>query len=66
MVTTNEPLIVEKPRQPGLLSERVERDMSEALNQFGSAAAEDRREARVHNFGYGIPMAGVRYYRFTG
>ena len=40
--------------------------MSEALNEFGSAAPTEKREARVFSFGYGIPMAGVRYYRFTG
>ena len=66
MVTANQPLIVEKPRQPGLLRERVEQDMSETLNEFGSAAPTEKREARVFSFGYGIPMAGVRYYRFTG
>ena len=66
MVTANQPPIVEKPRQPGLLREQVERDMAETLNEFGSAAPTEKREARVFSFGYGIPMAGVRYYRFTG
>ena len=55
MVTANQPLIVEKPRQAGLLSERVEQDMSEALNEFGSAAAQDQREARVSASATGSP-----------
>ena len=65
MVTANERLITEERRQPGLLREQVERDMAEALNEFGSVAADEKREARVYSFGYGIPMAGVRYYSFT-
>ena len=66
MVTANErPVAEEARRQPGLLRDQVERDMAETLSEFGSAAAEDKREARVYSFGYGIPMAGVRYYRFT-
>lgn len=65
MVTANERLIAEERRQPGLLREQVKRDMAEALNEFGSVAADEKREARVYSFGYGIPMAGVRYYSFT-
>ena len=65
MVTANDRLIAEERRQPGLLREQVERDMAEALNEFGSVAADEKREARVYSFGYGIPMAGVRYYSFT-
>ena len=66
MVTANERLVAEKARrQRGLLREQVERDMAETLSEFGSAAAEDKGEARVFSFGYGIPMAGVRYYSFT-
>ncbi len=65
MVTANERLITEERRQPGLLREQVERDMAETLNEFGSAASTEKRAARVYSFGYGIPMAGVRYYSFT-
>ena len=66
MVTTNERPVAEKARrQPELLRERVEQDMYDVLNEFGSADVEEKREARVYSFGYGIPMAGVRYYSFT-
>ena len=65
MVTANERLITEERRQPGLLREQVERDMAETLNEFGSAVSTEKRAARVYSFGYGIPMAGVRYYSFT-
>lgn len=66
MVTANERLISnEARRQSGPLREQVERDMAETLSEFGSVAAEDKRGARVLSFGYGIPMAGVRYYSFT-
>ena len=66
MVTANERLIAERSRhRSGLLREQAERDMAEVLSQYGAAAAEEKREARVFSFGYGIPMAGVRYYSFT-
>ena len=66
MVTVNERLIAEETRrQPGLLRDQVEQDMAETLNEFGSADPAAKRAARVFNFGYGIPMAGVRYYAFT-
>ena len=66
MVTANERLIDETARrQPVLLREQVEQDMAETLNEFGSVPAEEKRAARVYSFGYGIPMAGVRYYSFT-
>ena len=70
MVTVNERLIAEETiRQPGLLGERVERDMGEVLNEYGSPLADDSPERKVEfpvaNFAYGIPMAGVRYYTFT-
>ncbi len=66
MVTVNERLMAEEAhRQPGLLREQVEQDMAETLNEFGSATAGEKRAARVFSFGYGIPMAGVRYYSFT-
>lgn len=66
MVTANERLVAEEERrQPGLLREQVERDMAETLSEFGSVAAEEKSEARIFSFGYGVPMAGVRYYSFT-
>ena len=66
MVTINERLVAEEARrQSGLLREQVEKDMAETLSEFGSTAAAEKREARVFSFGYGIPMAGVRYYAFT-
>ena len=66
MVTANERLIAEEARrQTGLLREQVEHDMAETLNEFGSAAPAEKRGARVFSFGYGVPMAGVRYYSFT-
>lgn len=66
MVTIKERLIAEEARrQPGLLREQVEQDMAETLNEFGSTAAAEKGAARVFSFGYGIPMAGVRYYSFT-
>lgn len=66
MVTANERLIAEEARrQPGLLREQVEQDMAETLSEFGSVPADEKREARVYSFGYGIPMAGVRCYSFT-
>ncbi len=66
MITTNERLIAEKTRrQPAMLREQVEQDMAETLSEFGSATGEGKREARVYSFGYGIPMAGVRYYSFS-
>ena len=66
MVTANERLVAEEARrQPGLLQEQVERDMAETLSEFGSASGEDKGTARVYSFGYGIPMAGVRYYSFS-
>lgn len=66
MVTANERVIAEEARfQSGLLREQVEQDMAQVLNQYGSEAADGNREARVFSFGYGIPMAGVRYYSFV-
>ena len=66
MVTANERLVAEEARrQPGLLREQVEQDMAETLSEFGSASGGEKVTARVYSFGYGIPMAGVRYYSFT-
>ena len=66
MVVTNEKLLINEETQAhdGLLVDRVERDMAEVLSEHGSAAPTGRREARTFSFGYGIPMAGVRYYSF--
>ena len=70
MITMNEPNhVAERNSQSGLLTDRVERDLSDALNEFGSPAvelqAEQAPESPRVSFGYGIPMAGVRYYSFT-
>ena len=66
MVTANQrPFAKEEPRQPALLREQVERDMAETLSEFGSPAVENKPETQVVDFGYGVPMAGVRYYRFV-
>ena len=70
MVTVNErPITDDARRQPGLLSRQVERNMAEVLNEYGAPAAEPAPQSAadrpVANFGYGIPMAGVRYYTFT-
>lgn len=66
MVVTNEQLARETTQeQAGLLVDRVERDMAGVLNEHASADHEDKGQARVFSFGYGIPMAGVRYYSFV-
>lgn len=70
MITINERLnVAERNSQAGLLTDRVEQDLSDALSEFGSASAEHQAEQASEaprvNFGYGIPMAGVRYYSFT-
>ena len=67
MVTINELHIAsDADRQSGLLSDRAERDMEEVLNEYGAPgtdAAPDRESSyQAISFGYGIPMAGVRYY----
>lgn len=66
MVVTKEQLAHEAARgQDGLLVDRVERDMAEVLSEHASADDQGKRKTRVFSFGYGIPMAGVRYYSFT-
>ena len=70
MVTVEERTIHgEVRRSGGRLSERVEQDLAEALDEFGSQAVEHEPEQAANapqvSFGYGIPMAGVRYYSFT-
>ena len=56
-------------RQEGLLTQRVEQDLSDALEEYGNAAVDSAPEPvderPTLSFGYGIPMAGVRYYTFT-
>ena len=66
MVTVKErPITTDARRDSGLLGKQVEQDIAETLNEFGSVAPAEKRAARVYSFGYGIPMAGVRYYSFT-
>ena len=61
--------VAERDHQGGLLAERVEQDLADTLSDFGSRAVEPETEqaadAAQVRFGYGIPMAGVRYYSFT-
>ena len=70
MITINEHInVAERDDHAGLLAERVEQDLTDTLNEFGSQAVEHEPEQAANaprtSFGYGIPMAGVRYYSFT-
>ena len=71
MVTVNQrPITTEDTRRSaGLLGQQVKQDMEDVLNDFGAPAAESQPEQTIRKpsmtFGYGIPMAGVRYYSFT-
>ena len=71
MVTVNErPIITEDTRSnAGLLGQQVKQDIQDVLNEFGAQstepAAEQGFERPQLTFGYGIPMAGVRYYTFA-
>ena len=70
MVTVNEQSIKADDQEgQGLLTDRVEQDLSDTLNEFGSHAVgqeyEERIEAPRVKFGYGIPMAGVRCYVYA-
>ncbi len=70
MITINERLnAAERDGRAGLLTDRVEQDLGDALQEFGSPAVERQAEQASElprvSFGYGIPMAGVRYYSFT-
>ena len=71
MVTVNErPITTEDTRRSGgLLGRQVKRDMRDVLNDFGAETVESPAEQSFKKpamtFGYGIPMAGVRYYSFT-
>lgn len=72
MISINERSnVAERDDHAGLLAERVEQDLADTLSEFGSRAVEPEPEpeqaadAAQVRFGYGIPMAGVRYYSFT-
>ncbi len=70
MVTVKERLVtVDQEQVTGLLTEKVERDLAEALTEFGAHKEEiaPERACRISppTLVYGVPMAGVRYYRFA-
>ena len=70
MVTVNERLVTVEVEQPaGLLTEKVEKDLAEALTEFGAHKEEIAPERACHipppTLVYGVPMAGVRYYSFA-
>ena len=70
MVTVKERLVtVDEEQAAGLLTEKVEKDLAEALTEFGAHKEEvaPERACRLSppTLQYGIPMAGVRYYSFV-
>ncbi len=70
MVTVNERLVtVDQEKVTELLTEKVERDLAEALTEFGAHKEEiaPERACRISPpaLVYGVPMAGVRYYSFA-
>lgn len=70
MVTVNERLVtVDQEQVTELLTEKVERDLAEALTEFGAHKEEiaPERACRMSppTLVYGVPMAGVRYYSFA-
>ena len=70
MVTVKERLVtVDQEQVTGSLTERVERDLAEALTEFGAHKEEiaPERACRISPpaLVYGVPMAGVRYYSFA-
>ena len=70
MVTVNERLVtVDQEKVTELLTEKVERDLAEALTEFGAHKEEiaPERACRISppTLVYGVPMAGVRYYSFA-
>lgn len=70
MVTVKERLVTVDQEQPaGLLTEKVERDLAEALTEFGAhkekIAPERACRMSPPTLVYGVPMAGVRYYSFA-
>ena len=67
MVTVRErPNILEAQQDTGLINRRAEQDILDALNEYGAQPVEPEPEVTRRRFAYGIPMAGVRYYTFTG
>ena len=69
MVTVNEVLTNQQiDQRRRLLSDWVEQDMSDILTEYGARMEDLAPERVIHrampSFGYGIPMAGVRYYTF--
>ena len=69
MITINEHNnVAERNFHAGLLTDRVDRDLSNTLAEFGTEDVDHPRNEAVEapriSFGYGIPMAGVRYYSF--
>ena len=70
MVTLKERLVtVEEEQTAGRLTEKLERDLAEALTEFGAHKEEiaPERACRMSppTLVYGVPMAGVRYYSFA-
>ena len=70
MVTVKERLVtVDQEQVTGLLTEKVEQDLAEALTEFGAHKEEiaPERACRISppTLVYGVPMAGVRYYSFA-
>ena len=70
MVTVKERLVTMDQEQPaGRLTEKVKRDLAEALTEFGAHKEEiaPERACRMSppTLVYGVPMAGVRYYSFA-
>ena len=70
MVTVKERLVtVDEEQTAGRLTEKLERDLAEALTEFGAHKEEiaPERACRMSppTLVYGVPMAGVRYYSFA-
>ena len=70
MVTLKERLVtVDEEQTAGRLTEKLERDLAEALTEFGAHKEEiaPERACRMSppTLVYGVPMAGVRYYSFA-
>ncbi len=61
--------VTERPQNRSPLTDRVERDLADALSEFGSQIAHREAEQATNasplTFGYHIPMAGVRYYTYA-
>ena len=70
MTTTQERIdLAASNDHAGLLTHRVEQDLADAPSEFSAPASTPRpapgANAPPTSFGYGIPMAGVRYYTFA-